>query len=325
MAFTLGCSKLNRRDFVRISSLGSALAGSGFLWPASLKAADPSVNFPTQPRERLSVSTYPFRSVIKPGPRGHAEASANGSKQQMTLAEFAATIPPQFDVPGIEPWSHHFESVEPEYVRGLAAAFQKAGVHVVNIPCDINVHVCGTAEQLSEALDSYSKWVDAAVLLGSPSIRVHVPESQPMENIKCAVDGLTALAAYGEKQNIVINLENDDPGSENPYRVSKVIEAVNSPWLRSLPDFGNSRQLGDEQYNERALEALFPHAYNISHVKDMETIDGKPLRADVQKIFAIAKKAGYRGYFSMEWDAEGADPYDATKRLIAASLKGLSQ
>jgi len=242
----------------------------------------------------------------------------------MSLAQFAASIREQFDVPGIEPWSHHFESVEPGYLRQLASAFQKAGVRVVNIPCDVGVRLCGTSDELAAGLDTYGKWVDAAVILGSPSIRVHVPKTEPLDDIRCAVDGLKALADYGEKNKVVINLENDEAKTENPYHVLKIIEAANTPFLRALPDFGNSRQLGDEQFNERALEALFPHAFNISHVKDMETIGGKTLRTDVAKIFAIAKKAGYRGYFSMEWDAAGGDPYQATKQLIETSLKSLA-
>jgi hypothetical protein len=78
----------------------------------------------------------------------------------------------------------------------------------------------------------------------------------------------------------------------------------------------------DQQYNERALEALFPHAFNISHVKDTESDEGKVYRVDVDRIFAIAKKTGYRGYFSMEWEGTG-DPYDGTKRLLEQSLKNL--
>lgn len=306
---------LDRREF-----LGVCLA-----FAVAAQAAEPPANFPTEPRERLSVSTYPFRSVIVSPQSSNKNAgdSAGSSKPRMSLADFAATIREQFNVPGIEPWSHHFESVEPEYVRALSASFQKAGLRVVNIPCDVSVQLCGTPDQLAEGLDTYCKWVDAAVILGSPSIRVHVPRNQPLDDIRCAVDGLKVLADYGEKNKIVINLENDDPTTENPFQVVKIIEAANTPFLRALPDFGNSRQLGDEQYNERALAALFAHAFNISHVKDMETINGKPLRTDVAKVFAIAKKAGYRGYFSMEWDAEGGDPYQATRQLIEASLKAL--
>jgi sugar phosphate isomerase/epimerase len=118
-------------------------------------------------------------------------------------------------------------------------------------------------------------------------------------------------------------MENDNPDSEDPFRVVRIIETVNSPFLRALPDFCNSRQLGDEQYNYRALEALFPHAFNISHVKDLEMVQGAPMRVDMGRIFAIARGAGYHGYFSMEFEGEG-DPYEGTKRLIEASLGSLS-
>jgi len=291
---------LHRRDF-----LASSLALA-----ASLKAAAPTANFPRDPRHRLSVSTYPFRTVISP--------------HGMSLAQFAATIVDTFHVYGIEPWSRHFESIEPAYLAELKSAFDKAGVRVVNIPCDVRVTLCGSAEERDTSLATWRKWVDAALLIGSPSIRVHVPKGKSPDDVSCAVDSLKAIAGYGAEKNVVINLENDNPGSEDPARVLKVIETVNSPYLRSLPDFCNSMQIHDDaMYNARSLAALFPHAFNISHVKDVEIVDGKSLRVDVDAIFALAKKAGYRGYFSME--TEGSlDPYDGSKLLIAAAVKNLS-
>lgn len=242
----------------------------------------------------------------------------------MSLAKFAATIVDTFHVYGIEPWSRHFESIEPAYLGELKSAFDKAGVRVVNIPCDVRVTLCGSAGERDTSLATWRKWVDAALLIGSPSIRVHVPKGKSPEDISCAVEALKAIAGYGAEKNIVINLENDNPDSEDPARVLKVIETVNSLYLRSLPDFCNSMQIHDDAaYNARSLAALFPHAFNISHVKDVEIVDGKSLRVDVDAIFAIAKKAGYRGYFSME--TEGSlDPYDGSKLLIAAAVKNLS-
>jgi sugar phosphate isomerase/epimerase len=242
----------------------------------------------------------------------------------MTLAQFAEQIPEKFNVYGIEPWSHHFDSVEPDYVRDLSSTFRKAGVRVVNIPCDVRVQPCAGPEQQSATQDTYHKWVEAALILGSPSIRVHLPPGKGPDDISCAVDSLKALSAYGAEKKIVINLENDVPTSENPYRVLKVIEAVGSPYLHSLPDFCNSMQInGDPEYNYKALELLFQHALNISHVKDMEDVNGKVYHVDLDRIFAIAKKAGYRGYFSMEWEGVG-DPFDGTRGMIATSVKNLS-
>ena len=195
---------------------------------------------------------------------------------------------------------------------------------MVNIPCDVHVNLCGNAEERSEALTTYRHWVDAAGLLGSPSIRVHCPAGSDPADISCAVSGLKELASYGQSKNIIINLENDDPKSEAPDRIVKVIESVGSPYLRALPDFCNSMLIHDDQdYNARGLAALFALARNISHVKDVESSDGKAYRVDMDRIFGIAKKAHYRGYFSMESEGEG-DPYGNTKELIAAAIRNLS-
>jgi sugar phosphate isomerase/epimerase len=229
----------------------------------------------------------------------------------------------KFNVYGIEPWSTHFESIEPTYLAGLAAAFKNAGLRVVNIPCDVQVRLCGTSEQRETAVATYHKWVDAAVTLGSPSIRVHCPAGSDPADISCAVQGLKTLAEYGAAKNVFINLENDDPSSEEPERIVKVIRSAGTPYLRSLPDFCNSMLIhNDQDYNARSLATLFPYASNISHVKDVEFSDGKPLRVDVDRIFAIAKKAHYKGYFSMESESD-QDPYESTKLLIAAAARNL--
>ena len=301
---------LKRRDFLGLSL---ALAGS-------LKAADPHWSFPTAARDRLSVSTYPFRRLIAT-PHADGEETASSG---MPLEQFAHTIVPDFGVPGIEPWSHHFKSTEAAYVGRLKKQFTAAGVHVVNIPVDIDARLCGTQEQREAGLAAYRKWVDAAVILHSPSIRVHLPRGESGSEISCSVTGLKALAAYGESKGIVINVENDEPAIEMPERIVRVLKAVDSPYLRSLPDFCNSMLVhNDENYNNQALSTLFPLAYNISHVKDFEQDKQTVYRVNVEHILAIAKEAGYIGYFSMEWDSEG-DPYPGTRELIATCLKALA-
>lgn len=300
-----------RREFLQTS----------LAFAASLRLAEPHADFPTQPLERLAVSSYPFRSLIT---TPH-HLGSDSSKSGMTLEQFAETIPRTLNVSGIEPWSPHFQSTEPDYVRSLSSSFRKAGLRVVNIPVDQQVHLCSNKVSEREAgMAACRKWVDAAVILGAPGIRVHLPHGTGPDDIQCAAERLTALAAYGASKNVVINLENDEPETENPYRILKVIEAANTPFLRSLPDFCNSMLInGQSEYNYQAMQALFPHAYNISHVKDQETDRGRTYRVDPDRIFAIAKKAGYRGYFSMEWEGSG-DPYAGTRSLIETSLRDLA-
>lgn len=286
---------------------------------AARGAPGPAAKFPKEAAARLSVSTYPFRQGIAAphaGPGGEA-------KQGLSLEQFASTIVPKLKVHGIEPWSHHFESNDADYVRHLRDAFKRSRVHVVNIPVDVRVRLCGSPAERQSALETYYKWVDAAVILRSPSIRVHLPRGEKGSDIRCAVSGLKTLADYGATKTIVINLENDDPSVEIPERIVRVIKEVNSPYLRALPDFCNSMLIhNDQKYNNGALAELFPLAYNISHVKDVEMDRGKAYRVDLERIFAIAKQANYKGYFSMEWEGTG-DAYEATAQLIEASLRYL--
>jgi hypothetical protein len=67
---------------------------------------------------------------------------------------------------------------------------------------------------------------------------------------------------------------------------------------------------------------MFRRAYNISHVKDSEVDNGKVFRVSMARTFAIAKAAGYRGYFSMEFEGQG-EPYEGTRKLLDESLKDL--
>ena len=165
----------------------------------------------------------------------------------------------------------------------------------------------------------------ATFRLNSPGIRVHLPHAPAGKEVECAVSAFKSLADYGASKNIAISIENDDADTEKPETIMQVIKGVNSPFLHSLPDFCNSMAIHDDQnYNDEAMRMLFPLTYRISHVKDSESDEGgKVYHVNMDKIFAIAKQAGYRGYFSMEWEGVGNDPYAGTRALIEASLRNL--
>src|SRR6266478_6389181 len=144
-------------------------------------------------------------------------------------------------------------------------------------------------------------------------------------DLERTVESLKRVAEYGAAKNVVVNLENDNPVSEDPFFLVKVIEKVNSAWLHALPDFANTLAAYEEEYAYRGIKAMFGHAYNISHVKETEVGDGKDKVAhvDLPRTFGTAKQHGYKGYFSMEWDSPG-DPYAGTVGLIEKTLKNLA-
>jgi sugar phosphate isomerase/epimerase len=99
---------------------------------------------------------------------------------------------------------------------------------------------------------------------------------------------------------------------------------VNSPWLRLLPDFGNTLAAQNEVYSNRALDAMFQHAYGICHVKGSIGDDhGEVKKVDLAKTFALLRRHSFKGYCSIEYDAPG-DPYEPTAKLVEETIRYLS-
>jgi sugar phosphate isomerase/epimerase len=298
---------ISRRIFLETCA---ALAAA----PQMRSAATPDIHFPAAPRDRLAVASYPFRSFMdRPGHAG------------IKLVDFAAMVVDKFGIHNIEPLSEHFPSTEPGYLDELRSAVEKAHSHVVNIPASVGASLYDPdGARRDKAIAGSKKWVDVAVAVGSPSIRVHIQGAGgAAPDAGRTAESLKQVADYGAARNIVINLENDDLVTEDAFFLAKAIDAVASPWLRGLPDFGNSMMKGDEDFNYKAVDAMFRRAYNISHVKDSEVENGKVFRVSMAKTFGIARAAGYRGYFSMEFEGQGG-PYEGTQKLITESLADLS-
>ena len=319
-------SPTSRREFVE-QCAGAAAAA--WLLPGLGRAASsgPSIHFPSDPRQRVAVAAYPFREFIVgwKGWDGNTPSKVP-REQQMELKDFAAHVAEKFNVHHIEPWSPIFPSTDPKYLEQFGAAVEKAKSSVVDIAVDgRHSQYALDKEERERAVTVNSQWVDVGVALGSPSIRTHIDgakDSKPDVG-RCA-DTMARIAEYAAKKNVVIHLENDNPVSEDPFFIVDVIEKVNSPWLRALPDFGNSLAARDEAFQDRAMEAMFAHAYGICHVKDGEVDDqGKASHVDLAKAFAALKKHGYKGYCSIEYDAPG-DPYKPTATLVDATIKYLS-
>jgi sugar phosphate isomerase/epimerase len=241
----------------------------------------------------------------------------------MDLTEFAAMVRKRFDVTNINPLSSHFRSTDAAYLDQLREATAKAGSRFVDLGLGGKNFCDPDPAARAEALNYGRKWIDIARALGSPSVRqhLHLPRGA-RSDAAVAARNLGELADYGAKKNIVVLLENDSAISEDPFFIVDVIERAKNPYLRGLPDMGNSLQGHDRVFNERAVTAMFHHAFNMSHVKDMiRNKDGREYRVDLAPLFAIAKASGYRGYFSMEVDTNSHDPFEGTQHLIDETLK----
>jgi sugar phosphate isomerase/epimerase len=315
---------LSRRAFLEKMSV---LAAGGLTAASAVGALpdselEPHIVFPTHPRERISIASYPFRAYILSPDNRDRDTTLPG----MNLLEFPAHVVAKFNIHNIEPHSRHFTSLQSDYLDDFRQILLKTKVRVVNIAVStVNSFYDRDASFRGKAVDYAKKWVDVASRIGSPSIRAHIAAARDSSpNVELAAGSLREVTEYAADKSIVVTLENDDLVSEDAFFLVKVIEAVNNPYLRALPDFANSMLSGDADFNYRALQAMFQHAYNICHVKDSEANDDDKLfKVDLKRSFDILKASNYRGYCSMEFDAPG-EPYGPTAKLIEQTIQYLS-
>src|SRR5216683_5471780 len=135
-------------------------------------AAGPSMVFPTAARERIAIASYPFRDFI-------AGREDKGGGGKLELKDFAAHVNAKFNIKKIEPWSAHFRSLEKAYLEELRAAVEKAGGAIVNIAVDgeHSPYAADSAER-ERAVALSKQWIDAAVAIGSPSVRTNLPQAK---------------------------------------------------------------------------------------------------------------------------------------------------
>jgi sugar phosphate isomerase/epimerase len=313
----------SRRDFLKQLS---AVAGACCISVESSaqsknQSAQPHLEFPTRPRDRLAVTSWPFRAYIATP----ANQGRKPSVPTIDMKEFPAMVVEKFGVYNVNPLLSHFSSTDPAYLESFREAVAKARSHIVDLGLSGGRFATTDSTVAEAAVQQSCKWIDIAAAIGSPSVRQHLSvQKGEKPDADAAATHLARLADYGGKRNIVVGLENDNAVAEDPYFIVNVVEKVNHGYLRALPDFGNSIVKYGEEGNEKAVAAMLQHAFNMCHVKGaVQPEGGQTYHVDLKRMFEIARQNSYRGYFSMEFDTNGGDPFAGTTKLIDETLQYL--
>lgn len=156
-------------------------------------------------------------------------------------------------------------------------------------------------------------WIEVAAKIGAPVIRIFAGNQKTdgytneqvtqwmLKDIQTCVD-------YGKQHGVVIGLQNHNDFIQTAAQVNSMIESINSEWLGLILDTGSYRV--NDPYEEIALSAK--HAVNWQ-VKEKIFIKGEEKDADLDKLIAIIKSSGYKGYLPIETLGEG----DARAKVIA--------
>jgi len=221
--------------------------------------------------------------------------------KKMDLLKFLEVCKQRFEISAVEPCQMHFSSLEPSFLNKMRKKIVEHNLEVVNIPVDI-----GDISQVKEKnrkkdIEALKRWLDIGKELGSPSIRVNTGESEDRFALERIILSYQELVDYAEKIGMKVLIENHGGVSNQPKAILRIVEEVNSPNLRTCPDFGEFSP--KERY--KGLQKLVPYAF-LAHAKTYEFDSrGEEKTIDISRCLYILHKAGYKGYLSIEFEGRG--------------------
>lgn len=154
-------------------------------------------------------------------------------------------------------------------------------------------------------VDKINKWTDVAYVLGSPNLRIFAgwaPKEKHGQLWPKVVNSIKACAAYSAKKGVTLAIESHNGGGYLPTSLEthKLLEEVNSPWVKLNLDTGNYQD--PDMYE--ALKKSIAYATHMHCKIHKLSRDGRELEFDFDRIFRILKDANYRGFFNIEYEGK---------------------
>ncbi|MBM3473896.1 MAG: sugar phosphate isomerase/epimerase [Armatimonadetes bacterium] len=289
---------MDRRRFVAAGALTGA--GALLLSRRDASAVEPVVR-KSPARLKLSCCAYSLRQYL------------SGKDKTMSLEDFIPLCA-EWGLDGVELTSYYFDAQTPEYCHRLRRACFLAGLDVSATAIG-NSFAVPPGDGRAKQVASVKQWVDLAVEMGAPCMRVFggaVPKDASLEQATAwAIETLTEVEPHAAQRGIYLALENHGGVTATADGVLAILQGVNSEWVGANLDTGNFH--GPDPYEELARVA--PYAVNV-HVKTAVQAQGKPAEAaDYARIATMLKGAGYSGYLSLEYEA-AEDPKTAVPRVL---------
>jgi sugar phosphate isomerase/epimerase len=235
---------------------------------------------------KIGCAAYSYRDYLKDGRMSYED-----------FIEEAHNI----GLDGVEMTLYWLPSREPQYFRNLKRIALSRGLP---ISCaGISTNFCNPDPMERERMiKTVEEGASIARELGAPALRVfggYVPEGYFEEQaILWTIGALRRCVKYAEENGVVIALENHGGITARADSVIRIIEGVDSPWLRVNLDLGN--------YRESTYEDIAKTVPYAVHVHGKVSVS-ENIRVDYEKVKRILEDEGYNGFISIEYE-EKEDP-----------------
>jgi sugar phosphate isomerase/epimerase len=249
---------------------------------------------------RIGCAAYSYRDFLKEG-------------GGMTLEAFVDECA-RMGLDGVELTSYYFAApVTLSRLHELKRHCFHRGLHILGTAVGSNFAQAEEAAR-REQVRMTREWIDHSVTLGAPVIRVFagpVPQGAAEEQaVEWAVPCLREVTDYGAERGVCVALENHGGITGTADQVLRLVERLQGPWFGLNLDFGNFHQ---DPYTE--IERCAPYAVT-THVKRTMRGSQGPEPVDYTRVVEIMRRAGYSGYFSVEYE-DRDDPRTAVPEFVA--------
>ena len=305
----------SRRDFLRTAAAGTL--GAGLLGSARAFGQESALGRPKPGKIgdfKISLAEWSL----------HKRLFADRSKTADLNLEFPRMAREEFGIEAVEYVNQFFKdkAKDEAYLKELSKRAADHGVTNVLIMIDGEGDLSSPDQAARDkAVENHKRWVDAAKALGCRAIRVNTGEHYSPTDVADAADGCGKLTEYGKANEIRIICENHGGPSSNPDALIALMQAVNSPYFGTLPDFGNFPKK-DGRYAidvYAAIDRMMKYAHGVSAKSYDFGPDGAETTLDYARILKIVTDHGYHGHVGIEYEGgrlNEPEGIKATKALL---------
>ena len=252
-------------------------------------------------RMKLSLAAYSFRQALA------------GARKSMTLEDFVNRAA-EWDLDAVEPTSYYFpDPPTPEYCRRLRRQAFLLGLGISGTAIR-NTFTYPPGPQLQQEIAHVKRWVDLAVDLGAPTIRIFAGDLQKgtseAQARQWCINAIQECCEYAAPRGVILALENHGGIVSTVDQLLSIVKAVKSDWFGVNWDSGNFRSA--DPYGDLAKAA--PYAV-VAQIKTEISPNGVRQPADLGRVVGILRQSGYRGFVALEYEAD-EDPFIAVPRHL---------
>ena len=237
---------------------------------------------------------------------------------QMTMEDFIRKgVELQLD--GVDMTVYYLKSTEPSYLTSLRhLAFQNA-ISFSGAACGASM-VDADKTKRAQVLDDIKKWVDVTDQLGASHLRIFGGKLPPGrtkdQGIAWCIEVMKPASDYAGKRGITLGIEDHSGITQQADAILEIIHGVDSPFARINLDI--THFIPSPKADAYAqIDACIPYA-SMTHIRDR--FDSGDL-IDLDRIWQMFAKAGFKGYMSAEYENEKEDANTGVPRLIGDMRK----